>query len=321
MTSRLLVSDSKVIDIAGSEPATGADVTVERTAASDPDTLREVVPGFDALIVDAGTRVTETVLAAGESLSVVGRSGIGVDNVDVAAAAARDIPVVNVPGYCLDEVSTHAIALLLACVREVPVFNRAVRSGRWDWTEGQPIRRLRGQTVGLVAFGRIARGVARKLDGFGVDILAFDPYVDAAEMRVAGAEKVSFDGLLAQSDAVSVHAPLTDDTEGLLDAAAFEALADHAVLVNTARGAIVDEGALEAALQTGEIAGAGLDVRAPEPPVDSSLSELDAVVCTPHVGWYSEDSREELNQTVTADVIRVLEGREPENPVTPEVAW
>lgn len=322
MTHRILVSGSKVIDLTIEQAVFDAiDATVERIDATDPSDLVDVVPGVDALVVDAGTEVTAPVLAAADSLTVVGRSGIGVDNVDVAAAVDHGITVVHVPAYCVDEVATHALALLLACERKLPTFDRSVRDGDWDWSVGAPIHRLSGSTVGLVAFGKIARNLARKLSGFDLEIVAYDPYVSDAEMAAFDVTRVPFEELLDRSDFVSVHAPLTDETERLFDDSAFQSMRDGAVFVNTARGGVVDEAALATALRTGPVARAGLDVRQSEPPVDSPLDDVENVVLTPHAGWYSEEAREELNRTVAEDVVRVLTGDEPLHPVDPDGRW
>lgn len=322
MTYRILVSGSKVIDRTTEQAVFDAiDATVERTDATDASGLVDVVPGVDALVVDAGTQVTAPVLAAADSLAVVGRSGIGVDNVDVASAVDHGVTVVHVPAYCVDEVATHALALLLACERKLLPFDRSVRDGDWDWSVAAPIHRLSGSTVGLVAFGKIARNLARKLSGFELDVVACDPYVAAAEMAAFDVTRVSFEELLDRSDFVSVHAPLTDETERLFDDAAFRSMRDGAVFVNTARGGVVDEAALATALRTGPVAAAGLDVRQSEPPADSPLDDLENVVLTPHAGWYSEEAREELNHTVAEDVVRVLTGDEPHHPVDPGADW
>ncbi|MDL5363268.1 C-terminal binding protein [Halalkalicoccus sp. NIPERK01] len=322
MTHRLLVSDTKVIDTeAIREELDASDVRLERTDARMPDDLIDVAAEIDGLVVDANTHVTERVISSLNSLEVVGRAGIGVDNVDVRAAADHGVTVVNVPDYCLDEVSTHALGLMLACVRRIPTFDRAVRDGTWDWTVGRPIDRLQGQTVGLVAFGKIARSLSRKLRGFDVDVLVYDPYVSEPEMAGFDVTKVSFRNLLDRSHVVSVHAPLTNETRGLFDVDAFSSMRENAVLVNTARGGIVDESALHGALVSGEIAAAGLDVREEEPPTATPLSELETVVFTPHVGWYSEASRSELTRSVFVDVLQVLDGGDPDHPVDPESSW
>ena len=257
-----------------------------------------------------------------ETLQVVGRAGIGVDNVDVAAATENGITVVNVPDYALEEVSTHALALLLACVRAVPAYDRSVKAGEWDWTVGAPMHRMAGKTLGLVGFGQIARRLAARLRTFGLEVVATDPHVDAATMRDYGVERVSFEAVLERADYLSVHAPLYQETRGLLSTAEFERLDDDCIVVNTGRGPVIDEAALVDALDRGEIARAGLDVLESEPPApDSPLLDRDDVVCTPHAGWYSEESRADLSESVARDVAAVLRGDAPENPVDPETPW
>jgi len=322
MTLDVLLSDDKATD---TDPIAAAfdrsDVSIEARAARDPDGLREAAAGVDALIVDASTPVTADVLAALDDLRVVGRAGIGFDNIDVRAADEHDVVVVNVPDYCIEEVSTHAFALLLACLRRLGSYDRAIRRGEWDWTVGRPIERLAGSTVGLFAFGKIARRFAAKLRGFDVDVVAHDPYVSGYRMADMGVEAVDFEGLLSRSDVLSVHAPLTDETRGTFDASAFEQLRDGAIFVNTARGPIVDEDALLAALEAGTVDSAGLDVRETEPPGDSPLHDREGVVLSPHVAWYSEQSQVDLGATVARDVDRVLDGEPPRNRVDPEWDW
>lgn len=317
----IVVSDTKVIDLSGRGGLADVDARIERTDAKAPEEIIEAATGAQALVVDAATQVSERVFETLERLQVVGRAGTGVDNIDLAAAKRHGVPVVNVPDYAADEVATHALGLLLACLRRVAAYDRSVRSGTWDWTTGRPIERLAGATVGIVGFGTIGRTFARRLWGFDADILAYDPYVPEAEMAGRSVRKVPFERLLADSDAVSIHAPLTEETQGLFDAEAFATMNDHAILVNTARGPIVDEDALELALREGRIDTAGIDVRETEPPDGSSLSTLDSVVSTPHAGWYSERSREDLNRTVAADVARVLRGDDPINEVDPDAQW
>jgi len=322
MSYRIVVSDTKVMDReTRAAVLNGVDATVETTEAKAPAAVARAVDGADALIVDAGTQVTAEVIDAADSLQVVGRAGIGVDNIDVRAAVEAGVTVVNVPGYSVEEVSTHAFALVLACQRKIPTFDRSVKSGEWEWSVGQPMHRLAGSTVGLVAFGKLARRFAAKLRGFDVDVIAYDPYVPDYRMGDLGVESVTFETLLADSDIVSLHAPLTDETRGLIDADALDRMGDDALLVNTARGGLVDETALYDALVSGSLGGAGLDVRESEPPGKSSLHDLDSVVCSPHVAWYSEESRVELTQTVAEDVVRVLRGEAPENPIDPETGW
>ncbi|WP_254279199.1 C-terminal binding protein [Haloarcula marina] len=323
MDQTVVICDNKTVDPASQSDlleAAGADIEIldEKTEAA----VTEAVDGAHALIVDAATPVTAASLTGTDTLRVVGRAGIGVDNVDVDAAAAAGVTVVNVPDYCLDEVSTHALSLLLACVRGVPRYDREIAAGTWDWKTGRPLHRMAGRTLGLVGFGRIARRFASKLRDFRVDVVAADPNVPATTMHDYGVERVGFDDLLARSHFVSVHVPLYEATRGLFSTAAFERMREDAVLVNTSRGPVVDEDALVAALDAGELAKAGLDVRATEPPgPEDPLAGRDDVVCTPHVGWYSEESRADLSRSVASDVAAVLQGDDPANPVDPETPW
>lgn len=322
MSYKIVISDSKVIDIESGQTAfTDIDATLATTTARAPEELIANAQGADALIVDASTQVTERVLESLESLRVVGRSGIGVDNLDLQAADERGISVVNVPDYCLDEVSAHALGMLLSCARKLPQLDSAVKNGNWDWSVARPIHRIQGQTVGIVGFGKIGRGFAQKLRGFDVDILVYDPYISATDLAGFDATRVSFDRLLSASDFISVHTPLTDETREMFDSEAFKEMRDNAVLVNTARGPVVNEDALVAALADGEIAGAGLDVRETEPPVDEPLVGFENVVLSPHAGFYSEESRKELTRTVSEDVARVLQGEQPHNPVESTDGW
>lgn len=246
---------------------------------------------------------------------VVGRYGIGVDTVDLDAATDHGVPVVNVPDYCLDEVSTHAMALILSCVRKVARFDREVKEGTWDWKQGKPIHRLTDHTLGLAGFGRIPQTLVEKAAAFGLSVIAYDPYLTSDEIAEHGVRKVDFEQLLTESDVLSVHVPLTDETRGLFDADAFEKMRSYAFIVNTARGAVLDTDALADALDAGELAGAGLDVLPEEPPERSPLIGRDDVVLTPHVAWYSEDALAALRRTVTNEVIGVLRGEDPMNPV------
>jgi D-3-phosphoglycerate dehydrogenase / 2-oxoglutarate reductase len=246
---------------------------------------------------------------------VIGRTGLGVDNIDLAAARERKIAVTYVPDYCMDEVSDHAMALLLALVRKVPFANALVQGGRWEMAAVAPIHRLRGRTLGLVGFGNIPRALAPKAKAFGLKVLACDPFVARDAFASLGVEGVGFDELLAASDFVSVHAPLTPQTRGLINASAFAKMKPGALLINTARGPLVDERALIGALHSGRLGGAALDVLETEPPPkDSPLIGRTNVVLTPHTAFYSVEALEELQTKCATDVARVLSGRAPVYP-------
>jgi D-3-phosphoglycerate dehydrogenase len=246
----------------------------------------------------------------------IGRFGLGVDNIDIAAAAERGITVTYVPDYCMQEVSDHAMALLLALARKVPQSNALVQAGRWEMPAVVPIHRLAGRVLGLVGFGNIPRELAPKAKAFGLRVVAHDPYVSQQVLDAAGVERVSFDRLLEISDFVSIHAPLLSATRGLFNAEVFRMMKKGARLINTARGPLVDEDALIAALDSGQLAGAALDVVAVEPlPKDSKLIGRDNVILTPHTAFYSVEALNELQTKCAADVARVLSGEPPVYPV------
>jgi D-3-phosphoglycerate dehydrogenase len=246
----------------------------------------------------------------------IGRFGLGVDNIDIVAAAELGITVTYVPDYCMQEVSDHAMALLLALARKVPQSNALVQAGRWDMPAVVPIHRLAGRVLGLVGFGNIPRALAPKAKAFGLRVVVHDPYVSQDALVAAGVESMSFDGLLEIADFVSIHAPLLPATRGLFNAEVFRKMKQGACLINTARGPLVDEDALVAALDSGRLAGAALDVVAVEPlPKDSRLIGRDNVVLTPHTGFYSVEALNELQTKCAADVARVLSGEKPVYPV------
>ena len=274
----------------------------------------------DGWIVQYLSPIGKKVFCSCPRLKVVGRTGIGVDVIDVPAATRHNIVVTNVPSYCEEEVSDHAMALLLSCVRRTALYTPAVRSGVWDWKIGHPIARFRGRTLGLVGFGKIPRALVPKAKAFGLNVITHDPYLDPELARKEGVEPVDFDTLLAQSDFVSIHCPLTDATRGLFGRESFERMKPGAFVINTARGGVVDLPALTDALRSKSIAGAGLDVMPKEPPEASEpLLELDNVVLTPHVSWYSEESIVDLQASIGRNVALVCAGNRPGAVVNPEV--
>jgi len=257
--------------------------------------------------------ISRKVIEALSQCRVIARYGIGVDNIDISAATQRKIVVVNVPSYCEEEVASHTLALILACVRKIFLFNQAIRKGNWDWKLGRPIVRLSEQKLGLIAFGKIAKMVAKKARAFGFSLMGFDPYISDEEFAAEGVRKVDLDYLLKNSDIICVHAPLTQETRHMLGREEFKKMKSSSFLVNTSRGAVVDEKALYEALREGQIAGAALDVLEEEPPAkDRPLLKLDNVIFTPHVAWYSESSLKELRAKAATDLVRVLEGKTPQ---------
>lgn len=294
-------------------------VDAELTLASEPtvEGILEVAADADALLVTYG-QINADVIAGLNNCKAIGRFGIGTDNIDIGAAAEKGIVVTYAPVYCLDEVSDHAMALLLSVARKIPYANKLVAEGRWEMPAVVPIARLRGNTLGLLGLGNIPQQIVGKAQAFGMNVIAADPYCPDDVFQRLNVAKVGFDDLLARSDYISVHAPLTPETEKMFNMDAFKKMKNTAFLINTARGPLVDTADLAAALDAGEIAGAGLDVLPTEPPAaDDPIVGRDDVVITPHTGFYSEDALLDLQTTVASDVAAVLAGEEPKYPVKP----
>ena len=283
-----------------------------------PEAIMRIARDADAVLVTYA-KITGDMIRQMTKCRIISRFGIGVDNVDIAEATKARIVVTKVPDYCIDEVSDHTMALLLAVVRKIPFINAQVHGGTWKMPAVVPIHRLRGSVLGLVGFGRIPQLVAPKAQSFGIKVIAYDPFVPKEVFAGAGVEGVDFQTLLKTSDYVSIHSPLLPETRNLFNAEAFKQMKRNAYLVNTARGPIIDEAALAAALDAGQIAGAALDVMAQEPPGPvSPLFGRDNVVITPHTSFYSEESLVELQTKAAEEVVAVLSGKAPRNPVNPE---
>jgi D-3-phosphoglycerate dehydrogenase len=264
------------------------------------------------ILVAAHVKITEDLFRAGPRLAGVIRTGIGLDTVDLPAATRHGVCIANVPDFCYDEVADSAWTLILAVARKLFEADRRVRSGEWVPSALLPVHSLRGRTLGLVAFGHIARKVAERGRAFGTRLVAADPYVDAAAMAAEGVEKVSLEELLVQSDIISLHTPLTPETRGLIDAAACARMKRGAILVNTSRGPVVDEPALIDALRSGRLGGAGLDVLATEPPApDNPLLAMPNVVLTPHSSSTTVEALEDLARKVNMQVFQMLRGEWP----------
>jgi len=283
-----------------------------------PEGIVAAAASSDALLVTYA-KITADMIGKMPKCRIISRFGIGVDNVDIEAATGAGIVVTKVPDYCIDEVSDHAMALLLAIVRKIPSSSARTHGGRWEMKAVVPIHRLRGSVLGLAGFGRIPQLVAPKAKAFGMIVVAYDPFVPDEAFSRAGVERVDLPKLLTSSDYVSVHTPLTPETKHLFNRDTFGQMKRGAYIVNTARGPIIDEAALAEALDSGQIAGAALDVMTQEPPPTSPLFGRDNVIITPHTSFYSEESLIELQMKAAQEVVAVLSGRSPRNPVNPEV--
>src|SRR5216117_3509014 len=269
----------------------------------------------DALLNTYAGPITAEVMKQMPRCRIIARYGIGVDTIDLEAATAAGIIVTNNPTYCIEEVAEHTMALLLACARKVPFYERHVRGGRWELPPGKPIFRLVGRTLGLVGFGNIARAVAVRAAAFGLRILYYDPFVKAGQFKVPG-RAVDLDTLLRESDFVSLHPPLTPHTRKMIGEDAFGKMKRTAFLINCARGPIVDTDALVRALDAKQIAGAALDTVDHEPlPDPHPLRGRDNVILNPHVAWYSEQAMAGLQAGAPGEVRRVLSGEWPLNVV------
>jgi D-3-phosphoglycerate dehydrogenase len=282
-----------------------------------PEAVMQVARDADAVMVTYA-KVTAEMIGQMTRCRIIARFGIGVDNVDIAAATNAGIVVTRVPDYCIDEVSDHTMALLLALARKIPFANSRAHAGRWEMSAVVPVHRLRGSVLGLVGFGRIPQLVAPKAKAFGLRIISYDPFVSDEIMNRAGVEKVDFSELVSTSDHISIHTPLVPETENLFNADVFPRMKPTAHLINTARGSIVDEEALAQALDQGHLAGAALDVLSQEPPSMSPLFGRHNVILTPHMSFYSAESLIDLQSKAAEEVVRVLTGELPRNPVNPE---
>ena len=298
--------ESAVLEAGGAEVVVAPD--------GEEGTLVELARDADA-IMTCFAQVTENVVRAAEQCVVIGRFGVGVDNIAVSTATELGIAVTYVPDYCVDEVSDHVMALLHAWNRRIALFDRSVKEHGWG---SQPLTmrmmRLRGKTIGIVGYGRIGQAVALKARAFGMNVLAADPVVPSETVESSGGRLVDLATLLQESDFVTLHTPLTESTRDLIGRAELEMMKPEAFLINAARGPLIDEIALYNALQDRVIAGAGLDVMVDSvPPQDHPLLSLDNIIITPHVAFFSQESTLELELRAAAEVVSVINGKMPDN--------
>ena len=300
-------ADRFPFDAADHATLEAAGVELRELAGHDPADVLHAARGVDAVFVYHARFPRETIERL-DGIRVLARCGAGYDNIDVVAAREHGIEVVYVPDYGVDDVADHALALLLACARRVPGSDRSIRAGAWpSYTELAPMYRLRGRTLGVIGYGRIGRKVAERGRAFGLRVVVHDPFVD---------ESVDRDLLLRESDFVSLHMPLTDETRHTIGRAELARMKPTAVLINTARGGIVDAVALVEALAGGALGGAALDVFEETPlPREHPLRSLDNVVLTPHSAAYTEEALAEVRKRPLADALRILRGETPKDAV------
>ena len=297
--------EKRAVEAAGGTLVAGQAVTEEQVA----DLCRDA----DG-VLNARAPVTKRAISAMERCRIIVRYGIGVDTIDVPAATERGIMVANVPDYCLDEVSDHALTLLLMLSRQMIPAIALAREDVWPVSKMPPLQRLRGQTCGLIGCGRIGSLLAGKVQALGMSVIIHDPYLSEPRAREMGAELVSLDALLSRADFISLHAPLNETTHHLLGEAAFNKMKKTASIINTARGGLIDETALLAALDAGKIFGAGLDVVESETavtPVRTALVRHPKMVVTAHTAWLSQQARASLQLRAIEQVIACLRGEKP----------
>lgn len=272
-----------------------------------------------AAMINQYARIGRETISRMRKCEVIARYGVGVDIVDVDAASESGILVTNVLDYCTEEVADHAIALWLTLARKLPEYDRATHAGIWKWQSGQPVYRTRGRTMGVVSFGKIGQAIAERAKAFGVEVIAFDPYLPAEVAAQHGVELVNKADLLARSDYILMQAPMTPETRHFLSDAEFASMKPGAIVVNTGRGPTIDNAALYRALTEGDLAGAGLDDPEEEPakraawsPADNPIFTLPNVIVTPHAAYYSEESILAARTIAATQVAKVLTGQKPD---------
>jgi D-3-phosphoglycerate dehydrogenase len=303
---KILISDSLAdqgLDVIKKSGDFEIDVKTKLT----PEELIEAIPAYDALIVRSRTKVTEEVIQAGTRLKVIGRAGIGLDNINVPAATKRGIIVLNAPGGNTISTAEHTISMMLSLARNVPQACASVKSHKWERKRFTGTE-VYGKTLGVIGLGRIGSEVARRANGLGMKLLGYDPILSPERARSINVEPVDLDTLIQNSDFITVHVPLTEQTRNLISADAFARMKPDVRIVNCARGGIVNEAALYEALKSGKVAGAALDVFEAEPPKDNPLLDLDSVVVTPHLGASTEEAQVNVACEVSEHVVRALRG-------------
>jgi len=327
MTQTTVVSDFHSIKPPLLREPLGSRVELVVESLGSPDRLVAACKEHeaDAVITDINTPVPETAIDSLE-VDIIARAAVGFDNIDIEAAHTAGITVTNAPGYCTEDVAIHTASLLLSGIRAIPQLDHDIKAGAWG-SEAlyppQPLHRTSEKTLGFISFGEIAQRTAECTAGFGFSQIAYDPYLNSETIDnlAVDVELVNLDTVLLEADYISVNAPETPETHHLLNSDRFSQMQDHVLVVNTGRGGVVDETALLNALDENEIGAAALDVFESEPlDAGSPLAQHPDVITTPHIAWYSEESIQELNETVAQNVSRVLAGKTPISPVEPEWA-
>jgi len=307
MAFRVLISDSlskEAVDILEKEKEFKVDVNTKLT----PEELKKIIKDYDALLVRSATKVTKDIISAGDKLKIIGRAGVGLDNVDVEAASKKGIIVVNTPGGNTISTAEHTFSMMLALSRSIPQADLSMKKGEWERKKFMGTE-VYGKILGIVGLGRIGTEVAKRAISFGMKILAYDPYLSVDKAKELGIEPADLKTVIARSDYITVHTPLTDETKHMISDKEFDAMKKGVRILNCARGGIIDENALVKAIESGKVAGAAFDVYENEPPKDSKLTKLDKVVLTPHLGASTEEAQVNVAIEVANTVRDVLMGR------------
>lgn len=288
---------------------------VEIQVGVSEEELKARIAGYDALIVRSGTKVTREVIEAGTRLKVIGRAGVGVDNIDVDSATERGIMVVNAPGANTISAAEHTIGMLLSLSRKIPAANQSLKSGEWSRKKYMGVE-VNGKVLGIIGLGRVGGEVAKRAKGLGMRVVAYDPFISQDKAGELGVSLMAFSEVLSISDFITIHTPLMKDTYHLIGKDEFEKMKEGVRIINCARGGIIDENALVEAIKSGKVAGAALDVFEQEPPpMDSDLLKLDSVIVTPHLGASTEEAQRAAAIVIADEVIRALENKPVRNAV------
>jgi D-3-phosphoglycerate dehydrogenase len=294
------------------------DLAVVKTTQNETGReLGQVLRDASAVIIDVDVNISRDVIEEMKKCRIIVTASVGFDHIDLKAATDRGIYVSSVPGYCAEEVADQTIGLILAVTRKLMILNKSTRAGRWDdWEAAEPVFRLRGRTLGIVGLGRIGTAVALRAKAHGLEVITYDPYIPIGRDASLGVKSTDFDSLLRESDIISMHVPLTDETRHMIGSREFGIMKKGVFIINTARGAVIDTKALVDALNSGKVAGAGLDVFETEPPnPDDPLLRMGTVLVTPHTGFLSVESQLDRQSMAVDEVRRVLRHERPRSTV------
>ena len=320
MKPKILLTDDEV-HLEGVMPDLSAEADVIRSENNREETLKKAAEDVDIVIVSCFTKISAGFLDNAKKLKAVIKYGVGVDNIDLSAATRNGILVVNCPEYGSDTIAEHAFALIICLAKKLVQIDKRIRKKAWIWPSPELMGiDLLGKTIGLIGFGKIGQALAHKIDGFGMKIIAFDPYAADAVEKTPTVVPVSLDTLLETSDIISIHCILTPETQNLIGTRELRKMKKTAFLIDVSRGAIIDENALLKALNENWIAGAGLDVFAQEPLIPGHpLLDMDNVVLSPHLAWYTREAHARLEKEALQRTLEILEGKMPQNIINLQV--